>query len=75
VLAVIQKSEGLNVFINESATATKDRVVNFSIFCNFGSFCMKQDTIFIGVFGAEKQANWLKAQIEELEVRYKAEFE
>jgi hypothetical protein len=74
MLAVIQKSEGLNVFTNESATATKERVVNFSILCNLGSFCMKQNAVPTGAFGAEKQANWLKAQIEELEVRYKAEF-
>jgi hypothetical protein len=74
VLAVIQKSEGLNVSTDESATATKERVVNFSILCNLGSFCMKQDAVPTGAFRAEKQADWLEAQIEELEVRYKAEF-
>jgi hypothetical protein len=74
VLAIIQKSESLNVSTNESATATKDRVVNFSILCNLGFFCMKQDAVPTGAFRAEKQADWLEAQIEELEVRYKAEF-
>lgn len=74
VLAIIQKSESLNVFIDESVTTIKERVVNFSILCNLGSFCMKQDTVPTGVFKAEKQVDWLEAQIKELEVRYKAEF-
>jgi hypothetical protein len=35
---------------------------------------MKQDTVPIGTFGAEKQADWLDSMIDELEIRYKAEF-
>ena len=74
MLAVISKSEGLNVSTDESATATKERVVNFFILCNFGFFCMKQGAAPTSEFGAERQADWLKAQVEELEVRYKTEF-
>jgi hypothetical protein len=74
VLAVIKKNKVLNVSTDESATATKERVVNFSILTNLGSFCIKQDAIPTGAFGAEKQADWLDKQIDELEIRYKAEF-
>jgi hypothetical protein len=74
VLAVISKNQGLNVSTDESAIATKERVVNFFILCNLGSFCIKQGAIPTSEFGAEKQADWLKAQIKELKVRYKAEF-
>jgi hypothetical protein len=54
VLAVIQKSEGLNVFINESATVTKKRVVNFFILCNLGFFYIKQNAVFTGAFRVKK---------------------
>ncbi len=33
--------EGINVSINKSAIAIKERVMNFFIFCKLGSFCMK----------------------------------
>jgi hypothetical protein len=58
VLAVIKTNpKGINVSTNESATATKERVVNFSILCELGSFCIKQDAVRTGAFGAEKQAD------------------
>jgi hypothetical protein len=41
VLTVIKKNKVLNVFTDESATATKERVVNFSIVTTLGSFCIK----------------------------------
>jgi hypothetical protein len=59
VLAVIKKNKVLNVFTNKSATVIKERVVNFSILTNLGSFCIKQGTVLTGAFGAEKQADWL----------------
>jgi hypothetical protein len=59
VLAVIKKNKVLNVFTNESVTVTKKRVMNFFILTNLGFFCIKQGTILIGVFNAEKQADWL----------------
>jgi hypothetical protein len=59
VLAVIKKNKVLNVFINESATVTKERVVNFSILTNLGFFCIKQGAVLTGAFSAEKQADWL----------------
>jgi hypothetical protein len=75
MLAVIKKNKVLNVFINKSATATKERVVNFSIFINLGFFCIKQGAILINAFGAEKQVDWLNKQINKLEIRYKAKFD
>jgi hypothetical protein len=46
--------EGINVFTNENATATKERVINFSILCKLGSFCIKQNIVPKGKFGAEE---------------------
>ena len=75
VLTVIRGNpEGINVSTDESATATKERVINFSILCKLGSFCMKQDAVPKGKFGAEEQADWLELQLDELETRFKAEF-
>ena len=75
VLAVIKANpQGINVSTDESATATKKRVVNFFILYSLGFFCMKQDTVPTGAFGAEKQADWLDSMINKLEIRYKAKF-
>jgi hypothetical protein len=74
VLAVIKKNDSLNVSTDKSATATKERVMNFSILYNLGSFCIKQGAVPTGEFRAEKQADWLEAQIKALKIRYKAEF-
>ncbi len=42
VLTVIKNNpKGINVFIDESATAIKERVINFSILYKLGSFYMK----------------------------------
>jgi hypothetical protein len=59
VLAVIKKNKVLNVFTNESITAIKERVINFFILTNLGSFCIKQGAVFINAFSAKKQADWL----------------
>ena len=75
VLTVIKGNpEGINISTNKSTTAIKERVMNFSILCKLGSFCMKQATVPTSVFGAEKQADWLELIIKKLERRYKVEF-
>jgi hypothetical protein len=57
VLAVIKKNKVLNVFTNESATAIKERVMNFFILTNLGFFCIKQGAVLISAFSAEKQVD------------------
>jgi hypothetical protein len=75
VCTVIRRCEWLNISIDESSTSgTKERVFNYCIITNTGTFCMKQEVVGLGALTAERQADWLDNQLDELFVLFKQFF-
>jgi hypothetical protein len=59
VLENIRSDKWINVFINESSTITRERVINYCVITNIRYFCMEQAPVANRPFTAEFQAEYL----------------